>query len=254
MKKLFVLTLATLFLFSAFVLLADEDEKGEVTKVYDADYIKVKIDGKSYKVELLGSDVPDKKFRTKKHIKIAIKEAEKYVKDLIDNEEVKLVADKKAGDTNKKGHLLRYVYLGKTHVNAELVKKGYAGLSEYSFSKKSSFAKYAKAAEKAKKGIWADEIEKKGLFSIFKRDKDKDKEESTSPSAVKDKDKTVKKDADTSWYKSSMANWTRYVTKTGTKFHKKGCPHLSESSKAIKLKAAKEKGYEPCKTCNPLED
>jgi endonuclease YncB( thermonuclease family) len=268
MKKILLLTLSALFLFAVIMLAAEE--KAVVTKVYDGDYIKVKMEGKSYKVKLLGSDVPDKKWGTAKNIKDAIKDAEKYVKDLIDNKEIKLVSDKSAGDKNKKGHLLRYVYLGSTLVNAELIKKGYANVSDDTFSKKSTFSGYAKKAEKDKIGIWSDEVKKEGFFSKwFGRNKSEDdsdadaedvKEEAVSSKetkAAKDtevKSRTTAKDTDTSWYKSSMASVIVYVTKSGEKFHKKGCPHLTESATKITIKEAKEKGYQPCKTCEPLKD
>jgi endonuclease YncB( thermonuclease family) len=268
MKKILLLTLLTVFLFAVFML--DAEEKAVVTKVYDADYIKVKIEGKSYKVKLLGSDVPDKKWGTAKNIKDAIKEAEKYVKDLIDNKEIKLVSDKSAGDKNKKGRLLRYVYLGSTLVNAELVKKGYANVSDDAFSKKSTFSGYAKKAEKEKLGIWSDEVKKEGFFSKwFGRNKSEDdaeedaeevKEEVVRSKATKEtkdtevKSRTTAKDLDTSWYKSSMASKIVYVTKSGEKFHNKGCSHLTESATTITIKEAKDKGYQPCKTCEPLKD
>lgn len=268
MKKIFLLALSAAFLFAVIGFAADQ--KATVTKVYDGDYIKVKIDGKSFKVKMLGSDVPDKKWGTAKNIKDAIKDAEKYVKDLIDNQEVKLVSDKNAGDANKKGHLLRYVYFKDTFVNAELVKRGYANVSDDAFSKKSTFSGYAKKAEKDKLGIWSDEVKKEGFFSKwFGRNKAEDdaeedaaevKEEAVSSKDTKGtKDKEVRsvssaKDTDTSWYKSSMASKIVYVTKSGEKFHKKGCSHLTESAKQITIKEAKDKGYQPCKTCEPLKD
>jgi len=42
-----------------------------------------------------------------------------------------------------------------------------------------------------------------------------------------------------------------YVTKTGKKYHREGCPHLRKSSRALTLKEALEKGYEPCAHCKP---
>lgn len=42
-----------------------------------------------------------------------------------------------------------------------------------------------------------------------------------------------------------------YVTDTGSKYHKSGCRHLSESKHEISLEDAKAKGYEPCGTCHP---
>ena len=42
-----------------------------------------------------------------------------------------------------------------------------------------------------------------------------------------------------------------YVTKSGTKYHRGTCSHLSKSKIEKSLAEAKNAGYEPCKTCNP---
>ena len=42
-----------------------------------------------------------------------------------------------------------------------------------------------------------------------------------------------------------------YVTKSGTKYHRGSCSHLSKSKIERSLADAKNAGYEPCKTCNP---
>lgn len=44
---------------------------------------------------------------------------------------------------------------------------------------------------------------------------------------------------------------TVYVTKTGKKYHLSNCSSLSSSSKEIELSEAIDKGYTPCKRCNP---
>ena len=45
-------------------------------------------------------------------------------------------------------------------------------------------------------------------------------------------------------------NETVYITKTGTKYHTKDCYMSKENSRAISLKNAEAKGYEPCKICH----
>ncbi|XOQ45359.1 MAG: hypothetical protein ACFWTN_13075 [Clostridium sp.] len=42
-----------------------------------------------------------------------------------------------------------------------------------------------------------------------------------------------------------------YITDTGTKYHTSTCRYVSKSKYAITLEEAKEKGYTPCKVCNP---
>jgi hypothetical protein len=45
---------------------------------------------------------------------------------------------------------------------------------------------------------------------------------------------------------------TVYVTKTGTKYHKKDCFHLKESKKAVEYAQAVSASYLPCKHCKPV--
>jgi competence protein ComEC len=42
---------------------------------------------------------------------------------------------------------------------------------------------------------------------------------------------------------------TVYITKTGSKYHRDGCRHLSKSKIPISLSEAKSKGYSPCGVC-----
>ena len=46
-------------------------------------------------------------------------------------------------------------------------------------------------------------------------------------------------------------NYTVYITKTGAKYHAKGCRYLKQSSSAIKKNSAVSQGYTPCKVCRP---
>lgn len=42
-----------------------------------------------------------------------------------------------------------------------------------------------------------------------------------------------------------------YITKTGTKYHRGTCGHLSKSKIEVKLKDAIKNGYQACKNCKP---
>ena len=42
---------------------------------------------------------------------------------------------------------------------------------------------------------------------------------------------------------------TVYVTVSGTKYHRDGCSHLSDTRQAISLSEASRMGYEPCADC-----
>ncbi|OHE57706.1 MAG: hypothetical protein A2Z99_15920 [Treponema sp. GWB1_62_6] len=42
-----------------------------------------------------------------------------------------------------------------------------------------------------------------------------------------------------------------FATKTGTKYHRDGCPSLSKSRVALSLSEALDRGLEPCSVCDP---
>jgi len=44
-----------------------------------------------------------------------------------------------------------------------------------------------------------------------------------------------------------------YITKTGSKYHRENCSSLRSSRIPISLSEAKQRGYEPCKICKPLQ-
>ena len=54
--------------------------------------------------------------------------------------------------------------------------------------------------------------------------------------------------ADDEW-----VNQTVYITENGTKYHIEDCQYLQNSSIAVTLGEALDKGYTPCSKCNPPE-
>lgn len=46
---------------------------------------------------------------------------------------------------------------------------------------------------------------------------------------------------------------TVYVTKTGEKYHKGSCQHLSKSKIEMDLEKANKLGFKPCAVCQPLK-
>ena len=45
---------------------------------------------------------------------------------------------------------------------------------------------------------------------------------------------------------------TVFVTKSGKKFHTEQCRYINYNSISIELNEAIDRGYSPCKVCNPL--
>ena len=137
----------TLLLPAALLLLSactQPSEMAKVTRVIDGDTIV--IEG-GYHVRYIGIDTPEEN-------EPYYLEAKQKNKDLVEGKKVWL--EKDISDNDKYGRKLRYVYVGNTFVNAELVRQGYAYAKSYPPDIK--YQVYLEAieteAQQAKRGIW----------------------------------------------------------------------------------------------------
>jgi micrococcal nuclease len=127
----------------------------------------------------------------------------------------KQVTCNKTGE-DRYGRTLANVYVGERWINQELVADGAAWhFTKYSADKQLAAAE--KQAREAKRGLWA----------------------------------LPKQVAPWDYRKPATGEVTTvYITKTGTKYHRENCRHLSGSKIAISIEDARAK-YEACKTCKP---
>ncbi len=126
-----------------------------VTRVVDGDTIEVEIDGMEYKVRYIGIDTPET-VDPRRPVGYFGKEASAKNKELVDGKIVRL--EKDINETDKYGRLLRYVYVGETMINRELVRLGYAKASTYPPDVKYSslFMQAEREARENKVGLWAE--------------------------------------------------------------------------------------------------
>ncbi|MDD5511133.1 MAG: thermonuclease family protein [Dehalococcoidales bacterium] len=96
--------------------------EAQVVRIIDGDTIEVNIYGSSYKVRYIGIDTPEVG-------QPCSAEATAANRALVEGKTVHL--EKDVSETDKYGRLLRYVYVGQTMVNAELVRQGYAHVYTY---------------------------------------------------------------------------------------------------------------------------
>jgi micrococcal nuclease len=96
-----------------------------VMYVFDGDTIEVNIDGKRYHVRYIGMDAPE----DTRTIEYFGAEATEKNKRLVDGRTVTLIKD--VSETDKYDRLLRYVLIGNTFVNYQLVVEGYAHAGTY---------------------------------------------------------------------------------------------------------------------------
>lgn len=103
----------------------NNDDVFLVKRVIDGDTFVVENGTKKGdKVRLIGVDAPETRNTSRKKIGYYGEESKVFLTKLLTNKKVRLLAD--VGKRDRYGRILAYVYLGKTFVNAELVKKGYA--------------------------------------------------------------------------------------------------------------------------------
>jgi micrococcal nuclease len=156
---IFVVTIVTIFILNFFVyqpylFTKEKFEDAYVVWIVDGDTIIVKIDGKKEKVRFIGIDTPEFRNKYNKPEPIA-KEAFLYTKKVLKNQTVQMESDKFAGNRDKYGRLLRYIYINGSLHNAELIKIGYASVfKKFVFSKKEEFLLYENEAKQSRKGIW----------------------------------------------------------------------------------------------------
>ncbi|WP_312355238.1 hypothetical protein [Aminipila sp.] len=62
---------------------------------------------------------------------------------------------------------------------------------------------------------------------------------------------TIKAQQEENTKESQTNEYTVYITKTGSKYHKDGCRYLKQSQISISESAAINQGYSPCSICNP---
>ena len=100
----------------------NERQVGEVVNVIDGDTISVRIGGRVFSVRYIGMDTPE------------LDQTDGYPaaernRELVDGQTVTLVRD--VSETDRYGRLLRYVLVGSTFVNHQLVLDGWATAAEY---------------------------------------------------------------------------------------------------------------------------
>jgi micrococcal nuclease len=92
-------------------------EHATVLRVIDGDTIDVEVNGERQRVRYIGINTPERNDP-------CFDEATQANKDLVAGNEVRLERD--VSETDRYGRLLRYVFVGDTFVNEELVRLGYA--------------------------------------------------------------------------------------------------------------------------------
>lgn len=120
----------------------------QVLEVIDGDTIRVEVAGEEYKVRYIGVDTPERE-------QPFYAEASQVNAELVEGQTVLLVQD--ISETDQYGRLLRYVFVGDTFVNYELVSRGYAAAATFppDVACEAMFRQAEADARQAQRGLWA---------------------------------------------------------------------------------------------------
>ena len=142
----------------ASILTGTQQSGPRVINVVDGDTIEVAFDdGRVEKVRYIGVDTPEMDNKPQGDL------AKLANKRLVDGKTITMKKD--VSDRDQFGRLLRYVYIGKTFINAKLVRLGNARAKDYPPDTKHSklFHRLESQAQNAGVGLWAAQTEEVGL-------------------------------------------------------------------------------------------
>jgi len=207
-----VLTHLLVFLFLASLLPAGFADKTAHKVARVIDGDTIELEN-GERVRYIGIDTPETKHPSKP-VEYYGREADSANRSLVEGKEVSLEFDVQERD--QYGRLLAYVYVGDIFVNAWLVENGYAQVmtTPPNVRYAERFLELQQKAREEEKGLWGE------------------------------KGRSVGRE-------SGSDTTTVFVTKTGKKYHRKGCRYLRYSRIPISLREAVSEGYEPCKVCEP---
>ena len=185
-------------------------EVARVVRVIDGDTIVVELNGRTYHVRYIGIDTPepDEPFG---------REAAEQNAALVSGQTVEL--EKDISEVDRYGRLLRYVWIGDTMINRELVCQGYATVATYPPDVKYQdiFLACEREAREAGRGFWGAE---------------------PAPTA------------------QQAGNCPYIGNKNSKVFHHAWCSSVAQMNPANKVcfatrEEAIAQGYRPCKNCRP---
>ena len=123
--------------------------------VIDGDTIRVRFQGSSYTVRLIGVDTPETKHPPPKAVQYFGREASAFTKAHLEGKTVALVRDPAGDSADRYGRLLRYVLLDGDNFNARLIREGYAhAYRGASFSKRQEFIQLEEQTRRRGIGLW----------------------------------------------------------------------------------------------------
>lgn len=209
-----------------------------VMEVLDGDSVVLLLDGELRKVEIAGADAPEWVEKAKEPRSYSV-EARRFLINLIQGERV-AVLEPDPGATDQLGrrraHLFRVP--DRTMVDLEIVRQGYGKVATRASGPYLEILEwYQTRAKELERGLWGDR----------RADEPSDTPDQAPVTLAPEKPVEPAKPAKEPT--STDTGWV-WVTKSGSKYHREDCSHLSESRKRVRREDVRT-SHEPCRTCNP---
>lgn len=189
---------------------------GKVLYVSDGDTLTMEVNGQKEKIRFFGIDAPEK-------TQPGGLESKEFVLNKLKNN----VIEVKVTDTDRYNRKIGKIYYDDgVYLNKEIVKSGHAWWYERYARNEKDLRDAEEYAKSNKLGLWAKPSSiapwdwRKGIRA-------------TSKDQVND-------------YESNTDDDRVYVTKTGEKYHNKGCRYLKSIRASYTIEEAEDRGYEAC--------
>ncbi len=131
-----------------------------VSSVIDGDSFRIKYQGVTQTVRLIGIDAPENSLTRYRQLECFGLEAKLYLKNLIDKKKIRLQFDETQNQRDIYGRLLAYVYLESLFVNQDMIAQGYA--KQYTFKTRyayqDAFQQAEQSAQENQLGLWNERI------------------------------------------------------------------------------------------------
>lgn len=127
-----------------------------VSSVLDGDTLRIKYQGKTQSVRLLGVDAPESTKTRYKHLECFGSEAKNYLKSLVDKKKITFQFDPSQDQKDLYDRLLAYVYLDENLINQTMIEDGYAKEYTYKipYTYQSQFQQAEQSAQEQMLGLW----------------------------------------------------------------------------------------------------
>lgn len=203
-------------------------QQGTVTRILDENTLLISVEGRTLRYDMLGiASIP-----TRDKANIAL--AREALNRMMLGETVAIEHDPR-GERNAANRLAAYFYRLPDHlpINLELVREGYtrhspAGMSTH----RSVFSYYESKAKELERGIWAPS---NAQFTPPQPQAEPDQPTTSEPNQSSP---------------ATTTNSTVYITAYGSRYHRKDCPHLTDTARPTTRDKVKNT-HKPCKTCKP---